>query len=101
MDGRGRWMDHVFIEQLWRGLKYECVFLNAFETGSQARSDIGFWIDYCNQQRPHSTFGGRTLDGVYGTSQITEQLGRKADPTHLSQTAKLSHQGSPPWASDA
>ena len=38
MDGRGRWMDNVFIERLWRSLKYECVFLNAFETGSEASS---------------------------------------------------------------
>ena len=38
MDGRGRWMDNVFIERLWRSLKYECVFLNAFETGSEART---------------------------------------------------------------
>ena len=48
MDGRGRWMDNVFIERLWRSLKYECVFLNAFETGSAARSGVGFWIDYYN-----------------------------------------------------
>lgn len=41
MDGRGRWMDNVFIERLWRSLKYECVFLNAFETGSEARRGIG------------------------------------------------------------
>ena len=41
MDGRGRWMDNVFIERLWRSLKYECVFLNAFETGSEARTGIG------------------------------------------------------------
>lgn len=40
-DGRGRWMDNVFIERLWRSLKYECVFLSAFETGSEARSGIG------------------------------------------------------------
>lgn len=44
MDGRGRWMDNVFIERLWRSVKYECVFLNAFETGSEARGGIGRWI---------------------------------------------------------
>jgi len=44
MDGRGRWMDNVFIERLWRSLKYECVFLNAFETGSEAQSGIDRWI---------------------------------------------------------
>ena len=60
MDGRGRWMDNVFIERLWRSLKYECVFLNAFETGSEARAGIGRWIGYYNANRPHSSFGGRT-----------------------------------------
>ena len=74
MDGRGRWMDNVFIERLWRSLKYECVFLNAFETGSDARSGIGSWIDYYNRRRPHSAFGGRTPDEVYATAEMTEQL---------------------------
>ena len=53
MDCRGRWMDNVFIERLWRTLKYECVFLNVFETGSEARSGIGRWIGYYNASRPH------------------------------------------------
>jgi putative transposase len=65
MDGRGRWMDNVFIERLWRSLKYECVYLNAFETGSEARTGIGRWIGYYNTARPHSVFGGRTPDEVY------------------------------------
>jgi putative transposase len=70
MDGRGRWMDNVFIERLWRSLKYECVFLNAFETGS----GIASWIDYYNRRRPHSTFAGRTPDEVYATAEMTERL---------------------------
>ena len=74
MDGRGRWMDNVFIERLWRSLKYECVFLSAFETGSEARSGIGSWIEYYNRRRPHSTFAGRTPDEVYATAEMTEQL---------------------------
>lgn len=60
MDGRGRWMDNVFIERLWRSMKYECIYLHAYETGSEARSGIGRWIDYYNFDRPHSTHGGRT-----------------------------------------
>jgi putative transposase len=60
MDGRGRWMDNVFIERLWRSLKYECVYLNAFETGSDARAGIGKWVDYYNRSRPHSALGGKT-----------------------------------------
>jgi len=74
MDGRGRWMDNVFIERLWRSLKYECVFLSAFETGSQARCGIGSWIDYYNRRRPHSTFAGRTPDEVHAMAEMTEQL---------------------------
>jgi putative transposase len=60
MDGKGRWMDNVFIERLWRSLKYECVYLQAFETGSEARAGIGKWITYYNTERPHSALGGRT-----------------------------------------
>ena len=43
MDGKGRWMDNVFIERLWRSLKYECVYLHDFEVGSEARASIGRW----------------------------------------------------------
>ena len=60
MDGRGRWMDNVFIERLWRSLKYECVYMNAFETGGEARAGLGRWIAYDNAERPHSALGGRT-----------------------------------------
>ena len=74
MDGRGRWMDNVFIERLWRSLKYECVFLNAFETGSEARFGIGRWIGYYNTNRPHSWFGGRTPDEVYAIELQAEKL---------------------------
>ena len=63
MDGRGRWMDNVFIERLWRSLKYECVYLNAFETGSEARQGIGHWIDLYNSERPHSAHAGADAGG--------------------------------------
>ena len=51
MDGRGRWMDNVFIERLWRSMKYECIYLHAYETGSEARAGIGRWINYYNFDR--------------------------------------------------
>jgi putative transposase len=73
MDGRGRWMDNVFIERLWRSLKYECVYLYAFETGSELRAGVSWWIDYYNARRPHSTLAGRTPDEAYGVSE-TERL---------------------------
>ena len=74
MDGRGRWMDNVFIERLWRSLKYECVFLNAFETGSEARAGIGRWIGYYNTDRPHSALAGRTPNEVYAINMQQEKL---------------------------
>ena len=60
MDGRGRWIDNVMVERLWRSLKYECVSLDAFETGSEARAGIGGWIAFYNTERPHSALGGKT-----------------------------------------
>jgi putative transposase len=62
MDGRGRWMDNVFIERLGRSLKYECAYLHAFESGSDARAGIGRWIDFYNRIRPHTALGGITPD---------------------------------------
>ena len=70
MDGRGRWMDNVFIERLWRSLKYECVYLHAFETGSELRAGLARWIGYYNARRPHSALAGRTPDEAYGTGEM-------------------------------
>ena len=55
MDGKGRWMDNVFIERLWRSLKYECVYLHDLHDGPHARQTIGTWLRYYNEERPHST----------------------------------------------
>lgn len=74
MDGRGCWMDNVFIERLWRSLKYECVDLNAFETGSEARAEIGRWIDDDNAARPHSALGGQTPDEAYRRQPDDQKL---------------------------
>ena len=52
MDGKGRWMDNVFIERLWRSLKYECVYRSEFTTGSEARTGIGGWMDFYNRVKP-------------------------------------------------
>jgi putative transposase len=72
MDGRGRWMDNVFIERLWRSLKYECVYLHAFETGSELRTGLSKWIGYYNARRPHSGLDSRTPDEAYGTNAVTK-----------------------------
>jgi len=65
MDGKGRWVDNRMIERLWRSLKYECIYLNAFETGSQARTGIGKWLSYYNTERPHSIHGILTPKEAY------------------------------------
>jgi putative transposase len=70
MDGRGRWMDNVFIERLWRSLKYECVYLHAFETGSELRAGLSKWIGYYNAGRPHSALAGQTPDEAYGMGEM-------------------------------
>jgi putative transposase len=69
MDGRGRWMDNVFIERLWRSLKYECVYLHAFETGSELRTGLACWIGYYNGARPHSSLDGMTPDEAYAVTE--------------------------------
>ena len=65
MDGRGRWMDNVFIERLWRPVKYECVYLHAFETGQQLHAGLSSYLRHYNFSRPHSSLAGRTPNEVY------------------------------------
>ena len=60
MDGRGRWLDNVFVELLWRSLKYEEVDLKAYANGLEARSDIGQWFRFYNERRPHQASGYKT-----------------------------------------
>jgi putative transposase len=59
MDGRGRWMDNVFIERLWRSLKTEEVYLKAYENAREVRARIGEWIGFYNELRPHQALGHR------------------------------------------
>jgi putative transposase len=72
MDGKGRWMDNVFIERLWRSLKYECVYLLAFESGAEARNGIGAWMKFYGAQRPHSALAGlMTPDEAYAGARLS------------------------------
>ena len=71
MDGRGRWMDNVFIKRLWRSLKYECVYIHAFETGSALRAGLTRWIAFYNAVRPHTALDGRTPDEAYYEIEIS------------------------------
>ncbi len=87
MDGRGRWMDDVFIERLWRSLKYECVYLNAFETRSELRTGLGRWITYYNTQRPHSGLAGRTPAEAYGRIDASSHGGHAPHVTMTKMAA--------------
>ena len=75
MDGKGRWMDNVFIERLWRSLKYECIYLHAFETGLTLHAGLEQWISHYNARRPHSTLAGRTPDEAYYQSGLSPNAG--------------------------
>ncbi len=65
MDGKGRWLDNVFVERLWRSLKYEEVYLKAYENPEQARREIGTYFEYFNTRRRHQSLGRRTPDTVF------------------------------------
>jgi putative transposase len=65
MDGKGAWRDNVFVERLWRSVKYEEVYLRAYETVGEARSSIGRYLDFYNGRRPHSSLDDRTPDQAY------------------------------------
>ena len=77
MDGKGRCIDNIFIERLWRSLKYECVYLHAWETGSQAKAGIGRWINFYNRQRPHAAHGGQPPAVVYWNAIQPDQQAKK------------------------
>jgi putative transposase len=65
MDGKGAWRDNVFVERLWRSVKYEEVYLRAYDSVSDARAGIARYIDFYNTRRPHSTLDGKTPDEFY------------------------------------
>ena len=65
MDGKGAWRDNVFVERLWRTVKYEEVYLRAYASVSEARTSIGRYLGFYNGTRPHSSLGGQTPDQAY------------------------------------
>ncbi|WP_371824415.1 IS3 family transposase [Methylocystis sp. MJC1] len=65
MDGKGAWRDNVFVERLWRSVKYEEVYLRAYDSVSEARASIGRYLAFYNERRPHSSLDGRTPDEAY------------------------------------
>jgi putative transposase len=67
MDGKGAWRDNVFVERLWRSVKYEEVYLRAYDSVSEARASIGRYLGFYNGRRPHSSLDGATPDQAYFT----------------------------------
>jgi putative transposase len=65
MDGKGRWLDNVFVERLWRSVKYEHVYLHAYESVTEAREQLAGYFEFYNGQRPHSSLGARPPDAAY------------------------------------
>ena len=65
MEGRGSWRDNVFGERLWRSLKYEEVYLRAYDSVSEARAFLGRYLDFYNRRRPHSSLDARTPERAY------------------------------------
>ena len=74
MDGKGAWRDNVFVERLWRSVKYEEVYLRAYDSVSEARERLGKYLDWYNRRRPHSSLDGRTPDQAYFDQQSTPPI---------------------------
>lgn len=71
MDGRGRWMDNVFIERLWRSLKHEDVYLKSYADGREAKAGIASWVEFYNNQRLHQALGYRTPMAVWSEGMVS------------------------------
>ena len=65
MDGKGRYLDNIFIERLWRSLKYEEVYIKAYGSVAEARQGVGAWLRFYNEKRPHQAMGYRTPREVF------------------------------------
>ena len=72
MDGRGAWRDNVFVERLWRSVKYEEVYLRANGSVSEARASLGRYLTVYNARRPHSSLDPKTPDNVYVSHPLLE-----------------------------
>ena len=95
MDGRGRWMDNVFIERLWRSLKHEDIYLKGYADGREARAGIGAWIAFYNSQRPHQALANRTPMAIWRVG-TTGTLGDRAVDMTLVLRTSLDNAGALP-----
>jgi len=85
MDGKGRCMDNIFVERLWRSLKYEEVYLNAYASVAEASTGIGAWLGFYNEERQHQSLGYRTPRQIYEESLWI--CGQSASPTGCASPA--------------
>jgi putative transposase len=92
MDGKGRYTDNLFIERLWRSLKYEEVYLKAYSGGKEARLGIGSYLNFYNQERPHQSLGYRTPAEVFMSANY------EASPVNLIELRKPSPSAEPTLA---
>jgi len=74
MDGKGRWMDNVFIERLWKSVKYEEAYLKGYNSIAEARRELGAYFEFYNRTRPHQGLDDRTPDEVYWSSRNSSQI---------------------------
>jgi putative transposase len=92
MDGRGRWLDNVFVERLWRSLKYEEVHLKAYADGREARAGIGAWIAFYNEHRPHQALGYRPPMAVWRAGVTAVDMTLRLDDAGASPPCPQPHQ---------
>ena len=95
MDGKGRYMDNIFVERLWRSLKYEEVYLNAYASVAEAKAGIGSWLGFYNEERQHQSLRYRTPRQIY-EAECRWICGRSASPTggafaHIPTGATANH----------
>jgi putative transposase len=95
MDGRGRWMDNVFIERLWRSLKHEDIYLKGYADGREAKAGIGSWFAFYNLRRPHQALANRTPMAVWRDG-VTGALGNTAVDMTLVLRTRLDNAGALP-----
>ena len=102
MDGRGRWMDNVFIERLWRSLKYEDVYLKGYACGREARAGIASWIGFYNGRRPHQALARPNPDGRVARGRHRRaRRQRRGHDAALGRRCRVAHMPTATTATDA
>jgi hypothetical protein len=99
MDGRGRWLDNVFIERLWRSVKHEEVYLKAYENLVEARRELGTYFDFYNHRRRHQGLADRTPDEAYWSyaTHASKSCMRSSEPPR--NPVQLARRTRPPLTS--